>query len=144
MQPFCTTFDVFTWEGRLAGFPRSRFFQPGSFYAEWLYINWAQFNLAGAPLFRDKFSNITNISYGLTALFTNMRILKFKNQLTIALFAAVNHLNGPLRIQQNFTLPGSKGQGSLLVIVIMIDGSEKQNCEGGFWTLDFACLWKAQ
>ena len=23
-------------------------------------------------------------------------------------------------------------QGSLLVIVIMIDGSEKRNCEGGF------------
>ena len=46
----------------------------------------------------------------LTALFTNMRILKFKSQLTIAFFAAVNHLNGPLR-KQNFTLTGSKGQG---------------------------------
>ena len=45
-----------------------------------------------------------------TALFTNMRILKFKSQLTIAFFAAVNHLNGPLR-KQNFTLTGSKGQG---------------------------------
>ena len=82
-------------------------------------------------------------------------------KLTIAFFAAVNHLNGPLR-KQNFTLTGSKGQGlwfviggfrsvlcvsvfqgSLLVIVIMIDGSEKRNCEGGFWTLEFACLWKA-
>ena len=79
-----------------------------------------------------------------------MRILKLKSQQTIALFAAVNHLNGPLR-KQNFTLTGSKGhgfwfvigefrsvlcvsvfQGSLLVIVIMIDGSEKRNCEGGF------------
>ena len=97
-----------------------------------------------------------------TALFTNMRILKFKSQLTIAFFAAVNHLNGLLR-KQNFTLTGSKGhglwfviggfryvlcvsalQGSLLVIVIMIDGSEKRNCEGGFWTSEFACLWKAQ
>ena len=38
----------------------------------------------------------------LTALFTNMRILKFKSQLTIGFFAAVNHLNGPLR-KQNFT-----------------------------------------
>ena len=85
-----------------------------------------------------------------TALFTNMRILKFKSQLTIAFFAAVNHLNGPLR-KQNFTLTGSKGQGlwfviggfrsvlcvsvfqgSLLVIVIMIDGSQKRNFEGGF------------
>ena len=31
-------------------------------------------------------------------------------------------------------------QGSLLVIVIMIDGSEKRNCEGRFRTLEFACL----
>ena len=35
-------------------------------------------------------------------------------------------------------------QGSLLVIVIMIDDSKKHNCEGVFWTLKFACLWKAQ
>ena len=94
--------------------------------------------------------------------FSQMRILKFKSQLTIAFFAAVNHVNGPLR-EQNFTLTGSKGhgvwfviggfwsvlcvsvfQGSLLVIVIMIDGSEKRNCEGGLWTLEFACLCKAQ
>ena len=46
----------------------------------------------------------------ITALFTNMQILKFKSQLTIAFFAAVNHLNGPPR-KQNFTLTGSKGQG---------------------------------
>ena len=45
-----------------------------------------------------------------TALFENMRILKFKSQLTIAFSAAVNHLNGPLR-KQNFTLTGSKRQG---------------------------------
>ena len=51
------------------------------------------------------------ISYRqLTALFTNMRILKFKSQLTIAFFAAVNPLNGPLR-KQNFTFTGLKGQG---------------------------------
>ena len=31
-------------------------------------------------------------------------------------------------------------QGSLLVIVIMIDGSNKHNCEGDFLTLEFACL----
>ena len=30
--------------------------------------------------------------------------------------------------------------GSLLVIVIIIDGSEKRSCEGGFRTLEFACL----
>ena len=46
----------------------------------------------------------------LTALFTNMRILNFKSQLTIAFFASVNHLNGPIR-KQNFTLTGSKGHG---------------------------------
>ena len=33
-------------------------------------------------------------------------------------------------------------QGSLLVIVIMTDGSEKR--EGGFWALELECLWKAQ
>ena len=85
-----------------------------------------------------------------------------KAAFTIPFLTAVNHLNGPLR-KQNFTLTGSKGhglwfvisefrsiscvcvfQGSLLVIVIMIDGSEKRSCEGGFCTLEFACLWKAQ
>ena len=35
-------------------------------------------------------------------------------------------------------------QGLFLVIVIMIDIREKRNCEGGFWTLEFACLWKEQ
>ena len=60
-----------------------------------------------------------------------MRILKFKSQLTNAFLTAVNHLNGPLR-NQNFTLTGSKGQGSLLVIITMVDGSEKRTCEGGF------------
>ena len=79
-----------------------------------------------------------------------MRILKVKSELTIAFFTAVNHLNKPLR-KQNFTLTGSKGhglrfviggfrsvlcvsvfQGALLMIVIMIDGSEESNCEGGF------------
>ena len=45
-----------------------------------------------------------------TALFTIVRILKFKSQLMIAFFTAVNHLNGPFR-KQNFTLTGSKGQG---------------------------------
>ena len=35
-------------------------------------------------------------------------------------------------------------QGSLLVIVMTINGSEKRNCEGGFWASDFACFWKAQ
>ena len=97
-----------------------------------------------------------------TAFFKTTRIMKLKSQLTTPVFAAVNHLRGPLR-KQNFTSTGSKGHGlwlviggfrsvlgvsvfqcSLLVIVIMIDGSEKRNSEGGFWTLEFASLWKAQ
>ena len=82
--------------------------------------------------------------------FSHLRILKYKSQLTIAFFAAANHLNGPLR-KQNFTLTGSKGhglwfviggfrsilcvsvfQGSLLVIVIMIDGSENAIVKAAF------------
>ena len=67
--------------------------------------------------------------------------------------------------KQKFTLMGSKGyglwfvicdwwfqsilclsvsQGLLLAIVIMIDSGEKSNCEGGFWILEFACLWKVE
>ena len=80
-----------------------------------------------------------------TALFKNTRILKFKSQLTFAFFAAVHHLSGPRR-KQEFTSTASKGhglrvvigrfrsilcvsvfQGSLLVVIIMIDGSEKRN-----------------
>ena len=53
------------------------------------------------------FNSLLCILY-FTALFTNMRILNFKSQLTVAFFAAVNHLNGPLR-KQNFILTGSKG-----------------------------------
>ena len=36
----------------------------------------------------------------ITALFINTRTLRFSNQLTFAFFAAVNHLNGPLRKQK--------------------------------------------
>ena len=97
----------------------------------------------------------------ITALFINKRILKFKSQLTFPFFAAVN-LSRPLR-KQKFTSMGSKGhglwyviggfrsvlyisviQGSLLVIRIMIDGSEKHHCEGSFWTSEFKCFWKTQ
>ena len=44
-----------------------------------------------------------------------MRIVKFKSQLTIAFFAAVNHLNGPVR-KPNFILKGLKGHGLWFVI----------------------------
>ena len=96
------------------------------------------------------FKTVWPIVIPFSALFTNMRILKFKSQLTITFFAAVYHLNGPLR-KQNFTLTGSNGhglwfvigwfrsvlcvsvfQGSFLVIVMMIEGREKRSCEGGF------------
>ena len=68
----------------------------------------------------------------------NTRILKFKSQLTFALFVAVNHVSGPRRKQRltsggfRSVLCASVFQGSLLVIVIVIDGREKRNCEGGF------------
>ena len=98
-----------------------------------------------------------------TALFKNTLTLKFKSQLTYAFFAAINHLSGPLR-KQNFTSVGSKGHGlrflwlvdlnlvclflcfkvlGVLVIVIMIDGSEKRDCEGGFWILEFRVVVKS-
>ena len=83
------------------------------------------------------------------------------SQPTIAFFAAVNQLILTDLLGNKTLLYGFKRswfvicgfrsvlcvslfQGSLLVIVIMIDGSDKHNCEGGFWTLEFACLWKAQ
>ena len=83
------------------------------------------------------------------ALFTNMRILEFRTQPTIAFFAAVNHLILTDLLGNKTLLHGFKRswfvicgfrsvlcvspfQGSLLVIVIMIDGSDKHNCEGGF------------
>ena len=52
-------------------------------------------------------NNMSCSCLSFTALFTNMWILKFKSQLTIALFAAINQLNRPFR-KQNFTLTGSK------------------------------------
>ena len=69
--------------------------------------------------------------------------------MTFAFFAAVNHLSGPLRKRAEVYFNGFKRswsviggfrsvmcvsffQSSLLLIVIMIDGSEKRNCEGGF------------
>ena len=45
-----------------------------------------------------------------TALLINTQILKFKSQLTFAVFAAVNHLSRPLR-KQKFILTVSKGHG---------------------------------
>ena len=50
-----------------------------------------------------------------TALFINIRTLRFKSQFTFAFFAAANHLSGPLR-KHKFTSKGSKGHGLGLVI----------------------------
>ena len=41
---------------------------------------------------------------------TNMRIPKFRSQPTIAFFAGVNHLNGPLK-ETKLYFTGSKGHG---------------------------------
>ena len=57
-----------------------------------------------------------NVMVNFTMLFKNMRILKFKSQLTFAFFAAVNHLTASLR-KQKFTSMGSKGHGLQFVIV---------------------------
>ena len=61
-----------------------------------------QTELKGAvPRQSSSLFNVANYSPSIamefTALFTNMRILKFKSQLTIGFFAAVNHVNGLLR-----------------------------------------------
>ena len=60
-----------------------------------------------------QFDWLRTVVLQLTTLFINMRILKFKSQLTIAFSAAVDYLNGPLR-KQNFSLTGSKGHGLCL------------------------------
>ena len=86
-------------------FSLSSYFYPSAFYC--------LFSLLTVLALRDFCENVFRGMLkrnSITALFTNMRILKFKNQLMIAFFAAVNHLNGLLR-KQNFTLTGSKGQG---------------------------------
>ena len=61
-----------------------------------------------------------------TALLKNMRILKFKSQITFEFFAGVNHLSRPFR-KQNFTLMGSKGYVLWFVI-------------GRFWSFLCFCV----
>ena len=94
--------------------------------------------------------DLTGTRWLFTALFKNTHIPKFKGQLAFTFFAVVNHFREPRR-KQMFSSTASKGhglwfliggfrsvlcvsvfQGSLLVIVIMSDGSEKRSCEGGF------------
>ena len=50
-----------------------------------------------------------------TGVFNDKQTPKFKSQPTLTLFAAVNHLSGPLR-KQKFTSTSSKGHGSRFVI----------------------------
>ena len=97
----------------------------------------------------------------ITELFKNTRTLKFKSQPrfgfllpSIILIFLLGNSTFLKRVQKVMVCDlwlvdfdpfcVSVFQGSLLVIVIMIDGSEKRNREGAFWTLEFACLWKAQ
>ena len=100
--------------------------------------------------------NKRRVNLLLTALFNNTRILKLKSQLTFAFFAAVNHLSGPRR-KQKITSTGSKGhglwladfdpfdvsvfQGSLPVIVFIINGSENATMKEAF-KLQTVCFWK--
>ena len=93
-----------------------------------------------------------NIYLHVTALFKYLRILKFKSQLTLAFFTAVSQSSQQTSWETELYLKGFKEskvcdlchggfqsdlcvsvfQGSLLVIVIMIDSSEECHCEGGF------------
>ena len=71
----------------------------------------------------------------LTVLFINTWILKFKSQLMFAFFTAANHFSRPLRKQIGgfwSVFCVSLFQGLLLVIVVMIDGSQKCICDGCF------------
>ena len=77
--------------------------------------------------------------FSLTALFTNMRILKFKSCLHNCIFAAINHLNGPLR-KQNYTLTGSKGHGLWFVI----GGFRSILCVSRFVACDHNYDWRQQ
>ena len=96
--------------------------------------------------FRQQWQCKEKIQCAITAVFNNMRTLKFKTEQTIGLFAAVNHLSGPLG-NQKFILTSWKDHGlwlvdfvlfyggfgvldgSLLVTVILIECSEKRHWE---------------
>ena len=103
----------------------------------------------------------TKLKVKFSVLSKNTWILKLKRQLMFVLFAPINR---PFRKQIEVYLSGFKRswfviwdwwisihfvcfflcQGSLLVIVIKTYSSEKCNREGGFWTSEFMCFWKAQ
>ena len=75
-----------------------------------------------------------------------MRILKFKSQLMVAFFAAVNHLNWPLR-KQNFTLMGSKGHCSWFVIggfqsILCVSRFVACGCNNYDWRQQKTQLWR--
>ena len=118
-------------------------------------------NCLDTVFLREQFWDLFCFCYILLRFFKNTPVLKFKCQLTFAFFAGVKLLRGQ---KQKFTWMHSKGYGlwfvicgfcesvlcvslfqsSLLVIVIMIDGSKKRICEGSFWSSEFvACFWKA-
>ena len=77
----------------------------------------------------------------LTALFKNTWILKFKSQLMLAFFTAVNHLSGSLR-KQKFVIGDFDPRCVSLRSFFAcdrnyVDGSQKHNCEDSFWTSVF-------
>ena len=104
-----------------------------------LVVNWIFFLHISGPFDRIIYSDTNSILvfscifalgdfFFKSALFKNTQILKFRNQLTFAFFATVNHLNGPLR-KQKFSSTHSKGHGLQLIFVI-----------GGFRSIAFLCF----
>ena len=103
--------------------------------SELYHVSWWYYTLVKDLIGQLRRDVIGRLS--VTALFTDMRILKFKSQLTIAFFAAVNHLNGPLR-KQNSTLTGSKGHGLWSVI-----GGFRSVCDCNYdWRQRKTQLWR--
>ena len=84
---------------------------PSPDYLSTRFTGW--FFFSPTPIF-PPFSH--NVEPGPRLIYT--RILKFKSQLTFAVFAAVSHLSEPLR-KQTFTSTGSKGYGLLLLLWLM-------------------------
>ena len=74
-------------------------------------------------------------------LLGNRTLLKWAQKVMVCDLWLVAHQSQIERIESVFRsgLCVSVFQGSLLVIVIIVEGSEKRNCEGGFWTLEFVC-----
>ena len=111
-----------------------------------IWVQFKNFERVQKKFKPEKKLNYNRSNHQITALFTNMWILKFKSHLAIAFFTAINHLNWPLR-KQNFTLTSSKGHGFWFVI----GGFQSILCVSVFQGYYFACdcnydwqQWKTQ